>query len=255
MTAPAPSLQTETALTRSVWAIDLQDARLEVVAFTAKGVNRRGQGDAFLVNTKLGLLAIADGVSSLPNGGLTARRCLKGVNQALTTATPYDAAEIRHAIETVNRQIFAASIAKESTQPLGGCILVGAALWPRGDGLTYYHVGDGALVHRRGATASFEAVTQPQVSRRRSARDPNREVNRLTAAIGARPTISPDLGECELGSGSAFVLLSDGMSNPEALTAADWFNGDADLDRFEAHVRSLTENASDDMTIIAARLA
>lgn len=253
MTSAAAGFPLASAITRSEWSFAAHDARFEVVAFTAKGINRRSQGDAFLVNAEHGLLAVADGVSTLPNGDLTARRCLRWLNLALAAAKPLDAAAIRRSVEAVNRQIFAATIRKQSVELLGGCILVGLTLWPDGDGLTYFHVGDGALLHRRAATGSFDAVTQPHVSPRRSALDPNREVSRLAAAVGVRPTIAPDLGECELGPGSAILLASDGMSDPKALTTANWFDGDPDVDAFEAHVRATTANTSDDMTIIAAR--
>lgn len=255
MNAPAADAATEAAFWRSEWVIERGDVRLDGAAFAAGGRNRRSHGDAYLVNPAAGLLAITDGVSSLPNSGPTARRCLKELNLELEGADAWDAGALRGAIDMINRRMFAAARSTRSPERLGACILVGAALWPAGDGLTYFHVGDGALILRRDAEASFEAVTQPQVVRRASKLDPGRDLERLAAAIGVRPTVNPDLGECELGRGGAFILASDGVRDLHALSAAPWFNGDDDTDALEARVRGLAERASDDLTIIAGRRA
>ena len=62
--------------------------QFDCLMLSATGHSRRGQGDACLAQPETRLFAVADGVSTLPNGGATARRCLRDLNIALAAAEP-----------------------------------------------------------------------------------------------------------------------------------------------------------------------
>lgn len=252
MTGATAEAVTSTAI-RTEYLLNRDGMHFEVVTFLSTGNSRRHGGDAALVDAETGLIATADGVSTLPNGRQTAELCVQQLNHGLRGENVHSAEEFGQRIDAVNRRIFAAKVAKSAKIPLGACVLAGVYLWPDGVGLTSFHVGDGMALLRQGADGAFELLAEPHVVARESKVKPGQMLGRLTAAIGAKPTIRPDISEHRLDDSGALIIATDGLKNPDVITGQAWFAWEDSIDGLAAAFSSLQQDASDDLTIIAGR--
>lgn len=247
--ASAPSRQVR----RTAHEIHRDDLALEALVFIATGNSRRHAGDAALVDDDTGLLAVADGVSTLSNGAQTAAYCVRLLNEAVSDEDSVSSAGIGEMVETINKKTFAAKISKSAAIRLGACTLAGVHLWPGGAGLTCFHVGDGMVLLRPAEGDRFTALTKPHVVERDSGFATAQKVTRLTAAIGARPTVRPDVSAHQLGDRGGLIVATDGLKDPNALAAEPWFDWGGSSDDLDRAIELLADVASDDLTVIAAR--
>ena len=223
---------------------------LEVVSISAPGDRRHGNSDARLSAAAGGLLAVADGVSTLPGSAGAAQRCLEYLAGELRGAPVRDVATLTRIIQHISGRIFAEGRARRSGLEAGACTLDGVALGA--DEVTIFHVGDGGVW--LGGDGQMRAMTTPQRCRAPSQRDPGQSSIRLAEAVGARPMLKPFVVTAPLSTPGAVLIASDGVVDVTKLAADPWFQGQGPVAAMAAVLESLgADNHPDDMTVVAAR--
>ena len=238
----------------------------EYAAATDIGQVRRKNEDAFLVDTGLGLYAVADGMGGHQAGEVASRLALATLQEALAGRGGTPDERLRAAILAANQRVYDESIARGHVQGMGTTLTV---LWLTGDGEALVgHVGDSrCYLLREGA---FRRVThdhswvQMQVddgvlTEAEAARHPMRNV--VTRSIGFEPMIDVDVEPLSPQQGDLLLLASDGLtgkvSDDELAEALAGTASDSDL---QAVVDTLIQQANDrggddNITVVLVRIA
>lgn len=200
------------------------------------GLVRKSNQDNFLVDTTLGLVAVADGMGGQEGGEIASYTALESLRASIVRAMddedaagqtnahdpdatwqdPNGAAVLAvfKAVEFANARVYAANVGNERTSGGGmGTTLTG--FWRRRDGgpLIVFHVGDSRLYRLRGGELSIltrdQTLYQQALEAGESDSLPAR--NLLLQAIGPLETISPDVTACDCLAGDLLMLCSDGL--------------------------------------------
>lgn len=220
----------------------------EVLTAASSGKKRMVNSDAFLADIAGGCFMVADGVSTLPDSGNTARRCVELCASALRETPPRDVDALKRGIQTVNGRLFAE--ARQRTATPGACTLAMAAFVE--DKLMIANVGDSVVWTSNGG--SMRQATEAQVTMQPSKRNPDRMTTRLAAAMGAKPGVEPN-AQLEMASPQgALLVASDGVSRLRDFATDAWFRHGAPTAALVDRVRALIEaGQTDDMTLVAVR--
>lgn len=218
------------------------------------GLVRKSNQDNFMIDTALGLVAVADGMGGQEGGEIasfTALEALRaGVVQAMDdrdAASEPDAPDpdatwqdpngtavlaIYKAVELANASVYAANVGNERTGGGGmGTTLTG--FWRGHDGgpLLVFHVGDSRLYRLR--DGELHVLTRDQTLYQQAleagASDSLPARNLLLQAIGPLDAISPDVSACDCMPGDLLLLCSDGLHGdvPHAAIAGALRRADA----------------------------
>jgi len=242
------------------------------------GRRREYNEDAFAVDLKNGLFAIADGM-----GGAAAGEVASSI--AIATVTDYigrtaDAREperpfgwddrlsiqanrLRSAILLANEKIYRTIEEHEEMKGMGTTLVAALA---RDSGVCVGHVGDSRVyLCREGQLRQItndhswvnEQVTMGLLSREEASRHPFRNV--ITRALGSREQVYADVTEVPLSPGDRLLLCSDGLTNMlddgRILQILDAHPADHEAAAAEL-VRQANEAGGDDnVTVIVAGLA
>jgi serine/threonine protein phosphatase PrpC len=234
----------------------------------AAGRSLRGRAttqnqDAFAVEPRLGLFAIADGVGGRPAGGLASARSLAVVRDALVRATQGPpCARLRAAVEEANLRILVD--AERDAAMLGMATTFTGAL-VCAERTVVAHVGDSAayLLHDR----RLDRLTEMHILQhdptwgvldleaRAMLTDQRRS---LTRSLGAADTVLVDVGAVEPHAGDALLLCSDGLLGAVAEKEIAGIliehpDPSAAVERLIARARE--RDAQDDATAIVVRWA
>ena len=200
------------------------------------GLVRKSNQDNFLIDTDIGLVAVADGMGGQEGGEIASHTALEalraGIVRALAEqdagarpATPdpdatwqdpngYAVLATYNAVEFANTRVYAANVGNERTEGGGmGTTLTG--FWRRhGAGpLIVFHVGDSRLYRLRSGELSIltrdQTLYQQALESGESDDLPAR--NLLLQAVGPLETIIPDVTACECRPGDLLMLCSDGL--------------------------------------------
>lgn len=210
-----------------------QPARLRVAGLTDKGPVRRRNEDDFLIDTRLGLLMVADGVGGLADGQVASHEALKSVHHFLSRQPPDEddsrcddtqhfvahwsghwQGSLRRALDHGNGRLRALNLESGGVRPMAST-LVGVLLSPRGRAAITFHVGDSRLyLFRDGALRQVtrdQSAYQRWLDAGRTTDPPGRNV--LLQALGARRRVEGFLADLPLAPGDKLLLCSDGLSN------------------------------------------
>lgn len=200
------------------------------------GLVRKSNQDNFLIDTDIGLVAVADGMGGQEGGEIASHtalealrtgiaRALEDANQAseskrndpdATWQDPNGSAvlAIYNAVEFANARVYAANVGNDRTEGGGmGTTLTG--FWRRHGGgpLIVFHVGDSRLYRLRNGELSIltrdQTLYQQALEAGESDNLPAR--NLLLQAIGPLETVTPDVATCNCLPGDLLMVCSDGL--------------------------------------------
>lgn len=212
--------------------------KLTAAALTDIGQVRRKNEDAWLIDTDIGLAAVADGMGGHQAGEVASQLALETLRACLATPAPVVDVAAQAAVAEANRVVFAESQTRGAVQGMGTTVVF---IWaPDGADALIAHVGDSrGYLLREG---SLEQLTrdhswvQAQVDAgfldpREAATHPMRNV--ITRSIGFEPEIQADIRPLDLLPGDLFLLASDGLTGKLSqgdLAVRMQQVGDGDLD-------------------------
>ena len=198
---------------------------------TDRGLIRASNQDAFLVDNRRRLWAVADGMGGHPGGDVASRLVVDTLADFATTlcrSTPSsrkdDEEHRRCLLTTMAEQAHTTIRAHAERNPscFGmGTTLVMAHLLPLSQPrLLVLHVGDSRAYLIRGSTITQltrdhtlieDLIRQGQLTRAQAAHHPDRHV--LTRAMGLGFRLECDLVSYDLHGGDLLLLCSDGLTN------------------------------------------
>ena len=196
--------------------------RLEFGTASDVGRIREGNEDALLVDERMGLVAVADGMGGHRGGEVASATALEALRANVASGTP-----IRDAIENANAAVYEKAATDDTLHGMGTTVTAGTVA--SGDTLVIGHVGDSrAYLWRDGELRRItedhslveELVRGGRLTTEQAAVHPQRSI--ITRALGVDPTVDVDVYPIKLRVGDRVVFCSDGlttMMRDEALAA------------------------------------
>ena len=187
--------------------------KLEIGHATDVGRVREGNEDAFLVDERMGLVALADGMGGHRAGEVASATALEALRANVASGVP-----IREAITTANAAVYAKASTDETLNGMGTTVTAGTVA--AGDTLVVGHVGDSrAYLLRDGELRRItedhslveELVRGGRLTTEQAAIHPQRSI--ITRAVGIDPTVDVDVYPIRLRVGDRVVLCSDGLTD------------------------------------------
>jgi len=186
--------------------------RLEFGAATDVGRVREGNEDAFLVDERMGLVAVADGMGGHRAGEVASATALEALRANVASGTP-----IRDAITSANTAVYEKAATDEALAGMGTTVTAGTVA--AGDTLLVGHVGDSrAYLWRDGELRRLtedhslveELVRGGRLTTEQAAVHPQRSI--ITRALGVDPSVDVDVYPIELRVGDRVAFCSDGLT-------------------------------------------
>ncbi|WP_363496977.1 PP2C family protein-serine/threonine phosphatase [Burkholderia sp. LMU1-1-1.1] len=258
-------------------------ARTEFHGLSDIGDVRRHNEDSFLIDTALGLAAVADGMGGHLSGGIASAGALASLHACLAGAPALrgateegpgrdpDATAInqrwRHtavvtqAVDRANATLYAANQARGHADGAGmGSTLTGVLLLPETRSLIAFHVGDSRLYRYR--DHALELLTRDQTAYQLAlesgAPGPLPPQNLLLQAVGPAPAVTPDVQLFDCRAGDLLLLCSDGLHGwvPHAELAQSLAQPDVRLEEACASLIALAKQhgSRDNITALLARI-
>ena len=192
---------------------------MRAVGRTDTGRVRHENQDTFALREDLGLALVADGVSMPRAGGVAAEVAVETAVEYLAgvaTLEPLTGQHLGRALEIANERVFGLSSAISAYRGMATTLVATVVNGVRG---YVAHVGDSRVYRYRNveltAITKDHSVVQRRVdaglispAQARFARD--RHV--VTRAVGAEPTLRPDIAALDLETGDLLLLCSDGLT-------------------------------------------
>ncbi len=180
---------------------------------TDVGRVRDGNEDEKLVDDRMGLFAVADGMGGHQGGEVASSTALEALRAAVA-----DGAPIRDAIARANEAVIERAAADDRLRGMGTTMT--AATLAAGGTLLIGHVGDSrAYLARDGAFTQItedhslveEMVREGELTPEQADVHPRRNI--VTRALGIDPDVDVDLYPVELRGGDRVLLCSDGLTS------------------------------------------
>lgn len=187
--------------------------KLEIGASTDRGKVREGNEDSFVVDERMGLIAVADGMGGHRAGEVASATALEALRANVASGLA-----IRDAIVNANLSVFEKAASDEDLLGMGTTVT--AATVATGDTLLVGHVGDSRLYLLR--DGEFRRVTEDhslveemvrdgQLTREQAAVHPRRSI--ITRSVGIDETVDVDVVPIELGLGDRLLFCTDGLTD------------------------------------------
>ncbi len=186
--------------------------RIDAGATSDVGRVRDGNEDSFLVDDRIGLYAVADGMGGHLGGEVASATALEALRAAFANGQPID-----DAIKVANSSVYAKGI---STPALAGMGTTLTAVTPAGEaGLVVGHVGDSRAYRiRDGAIAQItedhslveELLREGRLSPKEAETHPRRSI--ITRAIGIEPSVEVEVYTLDARTGDRIIICSDGLT-------------------------------------------
>jgi protein phosphatase len=186
------------------------------------GRRRDSNEDEFLVDSALGVYAVADGMGGHAAGEVASGIAIRTLSRTLRgddgdwTDTAWVAGELRRAIDQANHEICDSVEAREEWRGMGTTLV---ALTVAGGTAVVAHVGDSRAyllrdgnLHRLTSDHSWvnEQVKLGLLSDEDAQHHPMRNI--VTRALGNRHDVEVDVSEEPIRGGDTFLLCSDGLN-------------------------------------------
>ena len=184
---------------------------LVVGAATDVGRVRGHNEDAFLVDSELGLVAVADGMGGHQAGEVASVTALEALRAAVTSG-----AGIRDAVTTANDAVYEKSTTDERLRGMGTTLTAGTLA--AGGTLLLGHVGDSRAYVLRDHELSRlttdhslveELIQAGELTEAEAEADPRRS---MITPLGIEPSVDVDLYPVQVQTGDRLVLCSDGLT-------------------------------------------
>jgi PPM family protein phosphatase len=235
--------------------------RTSAAGQTDRGVTRRRNEDAYLVDGTLNLYVIADGMGGYAGGQIASRLAVEQVHGHIHAGTkaeshldrPRRGREVIAAMERANASVFLASTKDKSLRGMGTTLLV-ARFSLQKRRMYLGHVGDSRCYRLRGG--QLKLLTTDHTLGARGVVGPL--ADNIRRAIGVAPRVKVDLIVDEPRADDVYLLCSDGLNkmvSDDQLSRI--LSGDDDPDR---SVSSLIAAANanggrDNITAIVIRVS
>ena len=186
--------------------------RLQIGFASDVGRVRDGNEDAFLVDERMGLVAVADGMGGHRAGEVASATAIESLRANVASGMP-----IRDAIANANQAVFTKAEHDESLQGMGTTVTAGTLA--TGDTLLVGHVGDSRLYLLRGGdlhrvtddhSLVEELVREGRLTPEQAAVHPQRST--ITRALGVDASVDVDVYPIQLRVGDRLVFCSDGLT-------------------------------------------
>lgn len=195
--------------------------RISSAAVSERGLSeKRPQNeDSFLEMGQSGIFAVADGVGGAQAGEVASQMAMEILGEAFANLQNGSDADdvMRTAIERANAAIY--QMAHELPQ-LANMATTIVALHLSGNIATIGHVGDSRLyrVDREGGLSRetedhsmvAEEVRAGRMTEEQAENHPSRNI--ISRALGAEPTVQPDIKTIMVEPGTSFLICSDGIT-------------------------------------------
>lgn len=209
--------------------------RLLVGAVTDVGRVRDHNEDGYLVDSDVGLLAVADGMGGHRGGEVASAAALEALRIAFVAGAP-----IAEAVGVANDAVHEQSVTDPNLRGMGTTLTAGA--FDDEGHLVIAHVGDSraylvrdGLLERVTTDHSLveELIQAGELTQAEAETDPRRSM--ITRALGLEPGVTVDVIHVDLRDGDRLLLCSDGLTTmvgaeeitrcladePDAATAAE----------------------------------
>ncbi len=247
----------------------LTELRIEIAAATSAGRLRRINADAYLIDERAGILAVADGMGDSPRSAAVAKMALEAVGESFgepwrslpAAERAIDEAKERLllGVALANTRLFVPGAARSSRR---GTTLVAVALSARHFCVT--SVGDSRayLLRRSSDRLAQITVDDTVLQEDLQAGTPyevaiaQRDAHALTRAIGVRPAVHSLPFIHRSAPGDVLLLCSDGLSDRVRVEELGALLAEAaDLERAAHHLieRAKAGRSGDDVTVVIAR--
>ena len=248
---------------------------IEAVAATDKGKVRLANEDGYVMNERLGLYFVVDGMGGHKHGTLAAQLVMENMQtkleKALHQQQPVSASSsqmLLHHVEcvlaNVNAMLYEANVERGYGEGVGmGAVISGVLLCAAQQQAIIFNIGDSRVYLKRGAQFRrmttdhtiyelWKAKGQPGVPPPK---------NFIFRALGPRKDVNADVQVVDCEADDVFLLCSDGLSNmvADAELAQTLATNLSAPGEFSALPRALIEQAlvrggPDNITAMALRL-
>lgn len=234
---------------------------MQACGLTETGLVRLHNEDRFLIDSALGLAAVADGMGGHLSGEIASSCALAALARSLAAPSDNgsgdhdpdpDATEVdlrwdsisrlRSAVSEANAQLFQENMARGLAEGTGmGSTLTGLQFLPALGAIVAFHVGDSRLYRYRDGvlvqlTRDHTAYQLALESGATGALPPS---NLLLQAIGPGADIAPDVLLHAVRAGDLFLLCSDGLHGWVPHAQIDALLASAGVDDLEADCAGL----------------
>lgn len=186
--------------------------RVVAGAATDKGQVREGNEDAYVVDPRLRLFAIADGMGGHQGGEVASATALEALRAAIASGIP-----VREAIDRANTAVFDKAEGDEDLTGMGTTL---TALLTSAPDVTIGHIGDSRAYLLRGGelrqvtedhSLVEELVREGRITEEQAAVHPQRSI--ITRALGVERDVDPDVQVMALEVGDRILICSDGLTD------------------------------------------
>ncbi|MCU1459076.1 MAG: serine/threonine protein phosphatase [Actinomycetia bacterium] len=187
--------------------------RLLAGAATDVGMVREGNEDGFLIDDRLQLFAVADGMGGHQAGEVASATALEALRASVAAGTALESA-----VTAANSAVFEKASADEALRGMG-TTLTTLSIDPDGAELLIGHVGDSrAYLIRDGELRQItedhslveELVREGRLTPEQADVHPQRSI--ITRALGIDADVNVDLVPVEIRPGDRILLCSDGLT-------------------------------------------
>jgi serine/threonine protein phosphatase PrpC len=189
---------------------------LEAFALSDRGCVRGNNEDYCLIEPRLGLYVLADGMGGAKAGECASRLAVETVAQQISAASARDSQVLLAAVEEANRQVMQASMSDPSLEGMGTTLVV--ALETGDQKISIASVGDSRAYMLD--DSGFRVITDDQTWVNEVGRPlgldedslrthPMRHV--LTMAIGASESLAVNYYSIPLSNRTVLLICSDGL--------------------------------------------
>ncbi|MEP6626184.1 MAG: Stp1/IreP family PP2C-type Ser/Thr phosphatase, partial [Acidimicrobiia bacterium] len=181
-------------------------------AATATGRVREGNEDSYLVDRRLQLFAVADGMGGHRAGEVASATALEGLRLAVDSGS-----EIGDAVGRANSAVWDKASADTQLAGMGTTL---TAAWSDGTTLTVAHVGDSRAYLLRGDTLQRvtvdhslveELIRDGRLTEEQAAVHPQRSI--ITRALGIDSSVAVDVYSLVLQANDRVMICSDGLTS------------------------------------------
>jgi PPM family protein phosphatase len=234
------------------------------MALAAYGVTHTGRRktneDTFLVDLRLGLFVVADGMGGHNAGEVASAIAVRTVHDFIAGATPRTERVLSEGLCLANDQVLNAAVEQPNYAGMGTTVVAACVI---GDQVLFGSVGDSRIYLYRDGRLTQLTRDDSWVSRvlgddALSADDVQRHPMRhvLTKVVGLREDLEPSMGARPFSAGDMLLLCSDGLhgSVGDELIAETLAREATARAAAETLVRlALDAGASDNVTVIVVR--
>jgi protein phosphatase len=186
---------------------------------TDKGLKREGTQDSFLVEDRLGLFIVADGVGGHFGGEVASALAVETVREVVNhpRATEFRPKEVlAQAYEEASHRIYDRALQEPKLNGMGTTMVMS---YVRDNSIYIANVGDSrAYLYRRPylwQVTEDHSLINEQIRLGMMTEEQARKLigkNVITRSVGFERDVFPDLLEREISSGDTFIFCSDGLS-------------------------------------------